>query len=298
MDVFNRAPVVVVLAKPLFIAVLIVKRPIGRTTKRRQCPGHLRKLGMANLAKAKGFHQQQNWAQTLRYGEIAATKLKQLKDRRLETVDAISNELECKFDAKFLGRHREALECIKECYTMWAMNHLRNPNSMKAAFGLIESCLHNGEYEDAEHYARHAYFMIAEMTDSFIPSDEQPWFLAEVSYYLSQAIVALEQAGGIPSEGKQKAGEEEIKFARQALKLFTQLLGIESAKVAMSKGAIAEALDHFNDFDDDEVPRLYEQASSFYRRLEGSSSLNLAVIKNKSGHVYCRRAERSGPVLR
>ena len=180
---------------------------------------------------------------------------------------------------------------------MWSMNHLRNPNSMKAAFGLIESCLHNGEYEDAEHYARrHAYFMIAEMTDSFIPSDEQPWFLAEVSYYLSQAIVALEQAGGIPSEGKQKAGEEAIKFARQALKLFTQLHGIESAKVAMAKGAIAEALDHFNDVDDDEVPRLYEQASSFYRRLEGSSSLNLAVIKNKSGHVYCRRAERARTV--
>ena len=49
--------------------------------------------------KANGFDQQQNWVQSLRYGELAATKLKQLKDRRLETVEAIDAALTCKFDA-------------------------------------------------------------------------------------------------------------------------------------------------------------------------------------------------------
>ena len=52
---------------------------------REKCDGHLRKVGKVNLSKAEGFQQQQNWAQSLRYGEIAATKLKKLKDRRLET---------------------------------------------------------------------------------------------------------------------------------------------------------------------------------------------------------------------
>ena len=126
----------------------------------------------------------------LRYGEIAATKFKQLKDRRLETVKAISDALQSKFEAlSRMSRHREAMDCIKECYTLWAMNHLRNPGSMRAALLLIQSCLHNEEYEDAENYARHAYFMIAEMTDNFIPSDQQPWFLAEISYWLAQAIL-------------------------------------------------------------------------------------------------------------
>ena len=88
----------------------------------------------------------------------------------------------------FMGRHREALECIKECYTLWVMNHMRNPGSMKAALSLIQSCLHNKLYEDAENYARHAYFMIAEMTDNFIPSNQYPQFLADASHWLAVAV--------------------------------------------------------------------------------------------------------------
>ena len=113
-----------------------------------ECDGHLRKVGRANLIKAKGFHLQQNWVQELRYAEIAATKLKQLKDRRLETVELISVAMECVFDAlQRLGRHAEALESVKEQHTLWAMNHLRNAGSMKAALRLIQSCLHNEEWE-------------------------------------------------------------------------------------------------------------------------------------------------------
>ena len=264
LDAINRVPVLVVLAKRRIIVVLFAKTADWPHHKE-ECPGHLRKVGMANLDKAMGFHREQKWMQAIRYGE-AATKLKQLKDRRLETVEAIDNALGIKFDSlQHIGRHREALECIKECYTLWAMNHLRNPGSMKAALSLIQSCIHNKEYEDTENYARHAYFMIVEMTDNFIPSDEQPWFLAEVSHWLALAIYWLAKTGGIPPEGKQKAGEEAIELARKALEIRTQLDGNGSIEVAVRKGNLADALDYFNNIDDDEVLHLLEHLSSYRR---------------------------------
>ena len=72
-----------------------------------------------------------------------------------------------------MGRYKEAKKCAEENYTLWAMNQMRNPGSIKAAFALIQSCINNEEYEDAEHYARHAMFMINDMADDFIPSDCQ-----------------------------------------------------------------------------------------------------------------------------
>ena len=258
-----------------------------------ECPGHLRKVGKAHLTKAKGFHQQQNWVQSLRYGEIAATNLKQLKDRRLETVEAIDKALSIKFDAlQFLGRHSEVLECIKECYTLWAMNHMRNPGSMRAASALIQSCLNNEEYEDAERYARHAYFMIVEMTDNFIPSDEQPWFLAEVSHWLALAIYRLAATGGIPPTEQQKVGKEAIEHARKALEMHTQLCGTESSRVAGAMGSLADILNHFNDIDDDAL-RLFEQSISLFRLVEGSLSMNVGVNEFNLGNFFRKRAERA-----
>ena len=251
-------------------------------------------MGLNNLAKALGFEQQQNWMQTLRYADLAATKLKQLKDRRLETVILINDALGCKFDAlQILNRQREAMECIKECYTLWAMNHMRNPGSMSAALGLIESCIHNEEYEDAERYAREAYFMIAEMTDNFIPIDQRQRFLADGSYWLAEAIAALARAGGITPEAKQKAGEEAIALARMALEIHTQLFGTENANVAMTMGSLADIMDYFNDVDDDEVLRLYEQSIAISRRVEGSSSVNVAAGEGNLGKAYVNRAERA-----
>ena len=252
-------------------------------------------MGMAHLAKALEFHRGRNWVQTLRYGDLAATKLKQLKDRRLETVQAINDALGCKFDAlQMTDRFREALECIKECYTLWAMNHLRNPGSMSAAFGLIQSCLHNKEYEDAEFYAREAYFMIAEMTDNFIPADRRPQFLAEGSHYLASAIFHLAHAGGIPAEEKQKAGEEAIELARKALELFVLLSGgIENSEVAGATSTLADVLGHFNNVDDDEIFRLLDQANAITSRVEGSLSVNVAAGENKLGNAYDRRAKRA-----
>ena len=254
----------------------------------------MRKVGTANLTKALGFHHQQNWMQSLRYGELAATKLKQLKDRRLETVEVINDALTCKSHAlQRLDRHREALECIKETYTLWAMNHMRNPGSMRAALMLIQSCIFNKEYEDAERYARHAMFMIKDMADNFIPADQRPRFLAEVSHYLARAIHRLAEAGGIPPEKMQKAGEEAIAHARKALEIHTQLHGTESAGVAISIGSLADILDYFNDADDDEILRLHEQAIAIYRRVEGSLTYNVAVCENNLGSAYGNRVKRA-----
>ena len=259
-----------------------------------ECPGHLRKVGEANLAKAMGFGRERNWAQTLRYAELAATKLKQLKDRRLETVEAIDAAMTYKFNAlQRLCRNREALECAKECYTLWAMNHLRNPGSINAAFGLIQSCIHNEELEDAERYARHAMFMIAEMTDNFIPTGLRPPFLARGSYLLASATLALAEAGGIPPEKKQKAGEEAIALARKALELHTQLHGTEHSDVSADMRGLASLLNYFNDVDDDEVLRLHEQANAISSRVEGSTTLNVAIGEQNLGMAYTSRADRA-----
>ena len=260
-----------------------------------ECQGHLRKVGKANLTKAQAqFGQQRNFAQALHYTEVAATKLKQLKDRRLETVELIDAALRCKFDClQLMGRNREGMECIKECYTLWAMNHMRNPGSIRAALGLIQSCLHNREFEDAEHYARHAMFMINDMTDNFIPSDQRPQFLADGSYYLAMAIYKLARAGGIPPEDKQKAGEEAIALARQALEIRTQLHGADSIEVAHNIGVLADVLDYFNDVDDDEILRLHEQSKAITSRVEGSSSLNVAVVECNMGSAYHNRSLRA-----
>ena len=267
------------------------------THHKEECQGHLRKVGMANLAKAEGFVRERNWEQTLRYAALAATKLKQLKDRRFETVELISDALIYQFNAlQRLDRHREAMECAKERYTLWAMNHLRKPGSMSAAFGLIQSCIHNKECEDAERYARHAYFMIAEMTDNFIPVELRPQFLAEGSYWLAKAIFHLARAGGIPPQEKQNAGEEAIELARKALELYIQVYEFEDARVAGAMSTLADVLDYFNDVDDDEVLRLQQQAIAIYSRVEGSSSVNVAAGETKLGNAYGKRATRARAV--
>ena len=259
-----------------------------------ECPGHLRKMGMAHLEKAKGFHRERNWEQTLRYAELALTKLKQLKDRRLETVKIIDLAFTCKFDAlQNMDRHKEALECAKENYTLWAMNHMRNPSMFKAAFALIQSCLHNNEYEDAALYAHTAHEMVANDADGIIPSDQRESLLAKGSYWLSRATRSLAEAGGIPLEEKQKAGEEAIALARKALEIHTQLHGIESSEAAAAMTVLADVLNHFNDVDDNEVLRLHEQAIAIYRRVDGSSSVNVAVGENNLGVAYHKRAVRA-----
>ena len=262
-----------------------------------ECDGHLRKLGMATLAKAKGFDFHQNWMQSLRYADIAITKLKKLKDRRLETVQALSDAMGCRFDAlNFMARHKEALACIQECYTLWVMNHMRNPGSVKAALGLIQSCINNGEYEDAKRYADHAIFMINDKTDNLIPVDQRPQYLAKGSRLRAQAIYEMAQVGGIPPEEKKKAGELAIASARKALELDIQLFGSEDSYVANDMDILATALDFFNNEDDDEVLRLQEQSNAITSRVEGRMSSNVAAGVGNLGNAYKNRAQRAATV--
>ena len=198
-----------------------------------ECQEHLRKVGTSNLTKAVSFHEQQNWLQVIHCSLIAAAKLKQLKDRRLETVVDISDAMTGMYNAlTHLNRHDEALECIQECFTLWIMNHLRNPGSVHVSLLLIQCYINNKKFETAEQYARETYAVIAELTDNFIPADQRLKFLANGSYWLAVAIYRLTEAGGIPSEEKQKAGEESITLARKALELQIQLDGTESIDVA------------------------------------------------------------------
>ena len=70
------------------------------------------------------------------------SRFDQLKDRLLETVVLLHDAFLCAFNAlQIMNRHKEALEYAKENYTLWAMNHMRNPGMFDAAFALIQSCI-------------------------------------------------------------------------------------------------------------------------------------------------------------
>ena len=264
------------------------------THHKEECPGHLRKLGKVHFVKAQGFEREQNWTQTLRYADLALTKLILLKDRRLETVEIIDAAIRCKFNALMvLDRQSEALDCAKENYTLWAMNHMRNPRMFKAAFALIQSCIHNNQFDDASLYAHTAHEMVSNDADGIIPSEYRETLLAEGCYWLSVATRNLAEAGGIPPEEKQKAGEKAIALAHQALEIHTQLYVTESTPVASDMRLLADALEYFNNVDDDEVLRLYEQANLITSRLQGSLSVNVAVGEYNLGAAYRKRAIRA-----
>ena len=258
-----------------------------------ECPGHLTKVGMANLAKAEGFARERNYAQSLRHAELAATKLKQLKDRPVEAIDVA---LSHKHNAlSFMARHKEALECAKEWYCLYLTEHTHAP-AIIASFAVIQSCMFNKEYFDAALYARTQWETITLSRDSHIPDDLRESFTARGALELARALWQLAEHGGMPAEEKQEAGVEAIMLARRALEIHTQLFGAESKEVAGNMGVLAGALSYFNDVDDDdddEVPRLYEQANDIYARVEGNSSSNVAACKNNLGIVYEKRAKRA-----
>ena len=56
---------------------------------------------------------------------------------------------------------------------------------------------------------------------------------------------------------------------------------------------LAEALAYFNDDDDEEVIRLFEQSKAMFALLHGSSSSNVAASEGKLGVVYQNRAARA-----
>ena len=250
-------------------------------------------MGMSHLDKASGFDREHNWPQSLRYSDLAATKLMQMKDR---PIDDISDALSRKCTALgFMDQHREQLECAKEWYCLWNTKPT-DMGAINAAFALISSCLSNKEYVDAVLYASTLWEIINHKHDNKIPEDQRQIFTAQGAYYLALATLHLAMAGGIPSEEKQKAGQEAIALARRALEIHTQLKGTECNASANAMCVLAEALDYFNDDNDDndeEVPRLYEQSNAIYARIFGNLSENLAVGEGKMGGMYCKRAMRA-----
>ena len=255
-----------------------------------ECPGHLRKVGMANLEKAKGFDRENNWPQTLRHAELAATKLKQLKDRPVELIDEALN---CKYNSLLLmARHREALECAKEWYCLWPTKHT-HPPAIRASFAVIESCGFNKEYFDAALYARTLWETITLSRDSHIPDHLLQEFTARGAKELARALCQLAEHGGMPPEEQQVAGVEAIMLARMALKINTQLFGAMSHQVANSMGTLASILEYFNNIDDDEVLHLHEQAKTIFARVEGSSSLNVASGDFNLAIAYHNRGRRA-----
>ena len=259
------------------------------------CPGHLRKMGMAHLEKAKGFGREHNFVQELRFSELALTKLKQLKDRSLAVIQILDEALNEKFHAlNFMDRAKEALEIATERYNMWATTFMRHPGMINAAFPLIDSLLRNNEFVQAHLIARTVYEMAMYPTNNDIPGHLQQPYLAHASRYFARATTQLAQSGGIPPEEKQKAGKEAIALARKALEIDTQLHGAENEQVAEDMSALAKILDYFNDIDDDdEAIRLFEQVIAIECRVQGSSSLNVAVNKQNLGCAYIKRAIRA-----
>ena len=255
-----------------------------------ECPGHLRKVGIANLEKAKGFNREKNWPQTLRHAELAATKLKQLNDRPVELID---EALRCKYHAlSFMARHREALECAKEWYCLWPTKHT-HPPAIRASFAVIESCGFNKEFFDAALYARTLWETITLSRDSHIPDHLLQEFTARGAMELARALHALAANGDMPAEEKQVTGVEAIMLSRRALEINTLLHGAESYQVAASMGVLASALAYFNNVDDDEVLHLHEQAKTIFARVYGSSSTNVASGDFNLAAAYHNRAVRA-----
>ena len=259
-----------------------------------ECQGRLRKLGEAHLQKAMGFQREQNFTQMLRFSELALTMLKKLNARPLEVIMIIDSAMRIKGNAlSFMDRNKEALECAKERYSLWAAGYMRHHRMLFAAFPLIEALMHNEEFEQAHLIASTAYEMIINDTDNIIPESVRQGFLAQGSQLLGRSTYWLAESGGIPSGEKQKAGEEAIALVRKALEIDTQLYGTESDEVAGDIGSLANVLKYFNDVDDDEILRLCEQAIAIYGRVQGSLSPNVAVGENNFASAYGQRATRA-----
>ena len=256
-------------------------------THKESCDGRLRKMGMDHLAKAKQFDRENNWLQSLRHSDLAATKLKLLKDRPL---DDISSALNIRCDALgMMGRYREQLETAKEYYCLWNTKPT-DVGAIDAAFALIRSCINNQEYADALLYASTLWEIINHKHDNKIPDDQRQYYIATGAYFLAKAT----QTGGIPPEKEKKAGQETIALARRALEIDTQLRGSDDDKVANNISILAEALSFFNrDIDDEEVLLLYERAKVIYTRKYGGTSSNVASTSNNIGVVYQNWAIRA-----
>ena len=268
-----------------------------------ECPGHLRKVGMANLNKAIAYCQvrkQRNYVQQLRFADLAATQLKKAKialegggDVSGIPVEPLDNALAIKYEGLFfLGRHKEALECAEEWYCLWPTKHT-HPHAINASFALVHSCIENKKYFDAALYARTTWETITLSRDSHIPDNLREEFTARGASALSRALWRLAEYGDMPAEEKPGTGVEAIMLARRSLEIFTQLHGNEDGNVATSIELLACVLEFFNSVDDDEIIPLREQAIAINTRVLGCLSFNVAMCESNLGNTYKQRTMRA-----
>ena len=228
-----------------------------------ECEGYLRKQGIALVEKAKGFDGEHDWPQVIRCADLALIKFNKIKNRPVEIMSAA---MSIKFDSlNMMDRNKEALECAKEWYCLWLTKHT-HPPAITAAFALIESCIHNGEYDDARLYAHTTWETITLSRDSHNPEGKREWFVGLGANYVAKSIHAMAQHGRILAEEKQEAGELAITRARQFLDINTRLYGAESDSVAAPMGMLAQILALFRD-DDDEAIQLFERSKTLFAKI-------------------------------
>ena len=251
---------------------------------------------MAHLNKAKDLFRQRicDWPQILRYADLALKKLMPLGDRSLAGIEILDEVQAIKYSAlNFMGRDKECLECATERYNQWAGNFMRNPRTVEASFPLIDSLIKNRELAQAKLIAGTVYEMVMHPMSHDIPENLQQPLLATAAIYLADTIYRLDGAGEIPFEEKKKAGEEAISLARKAVEVAIQQFGAESEQFLQNVDTLARLLDHFNDFDDDEALRLFEESKVIYVRKQGNTSLNVAAGEENLGRLYNNRARRA-----
>ena len=252
-----------------------------------ECPGHLRKVGTTNLEKAERFHDQRNWSQAFHHSDLAANKLKQLKDRPVEAID---DALRIKCDSlNGLARYKEGLECAKERYCLYLTSHT-HPPAIEASFALIHSCIYNKKYADAASYARILWETINDKSsNNKIPVAQRQPYIARGASVLARSIHRMAQIGGISPEVMKNRELEAISLARKALEIDTWLCGTESREVAHDMGILAQVLGGFDVVDDDEIFPLLQQSIDIYTRLDGQS-YNVAAGETSMGNAFKRRA--------
>ena len=86
------------------------------------------------------------------------SKLGQMKAKPvIEIVQLNDDALNIRYDAlNFMSQDKEALECAKKRYSLWANFQIRNPKMLVAAFALIESLVNNNEFAEAAMISRTA----------------------------------------------------------------------------------------------------------------------------------------------
>ena len=255
-----------------------------------------RNLGNRFLIKAYDLRREQKWQKVPHCCDLALKNLKLLTEDR--PLDAISEALSMKCTALgFMGQMKEALLCAQEWYKLRVMAHgPAHPYTIEAAFELIESLIHNGEYSEADKYAFNLHEIIVNGNnhkDNDIPDDKIQLYLARATSMKARATFRLAAAGGIPPKEKWEAGQEAIALARSSVEIYKKDGG-NRRDVAISVGSLAMVLEYFSDGgDDDEVFSLFKQAIGISTRVQGHVSQNVATSMLNLGNAYTQGAGRA-----